>query len=98
MFETDSPNPFKISFILNLILCLCIIGIMVMLSLTYPGSAAGWLNNPSIEQHHLIEFDEEIYVFAFFVIIVTGITMKPNYIKRLPVCTVNPSPQTPPPK
>ena len=72
--------------------------VMVVLSPHILGSMSEWLNDQSFEQHPLIEFDQEILLFAFFVLIAIGAKAGPMRPAHQPICAIYLSPQFPPPK
>ena len=57
-----------------------------------------WFNHQSFEHHHLIEFEEEAFLFAFLALIVIRATAGQLVAPWQPVCSLYPPPQLPPPK
>jgi hypothetical protein len=98
MLRMANPNSHQSTSFLILIIFLGIFCMMVILSPNNSGSSSEWLNNQSFEQYHLIELEEEVFLFAFFVLMVIGGTVSPMSTMRQSIGSIYPCPQLPPPK
>lgn len=98
MFKLDKPITSQRSSLILLIVCLCVFCAMFILGPLSLDSTSRMLNNPTIEQLSIDEFEEELFVFAFFVPIIAGLIADQLRTHRLAMCTNYPSTQLPPPK
>jgi hypothetical protein len=97
MLKMADPISHKGSSII-LLLCLCIFSMMVILSPQVMGSSDKWFDQQSFEQHHLFEFEEELFLFVLLVLIMFGVMAGQLRAAWQPAGSLYPLPQLPPPK
>jgi hypothetical protein len=98
MLRMANPNSHQASSLIIPILCLAVFCTMVILIPHILGSMSEWLNNQAFEHHHLIEFEEEVFLLVFFASITIGVIVGQTPAMQQPIRSIYPSPQPPPPK
>jgi hypothetical protein len=98
MFKMDRTNPRQGTTMGVLFLCLGLFCLLALLSPCNAGLTQEWFGHSAFEQHLPIDFEEEVWVFAFFVFAAVGISASPMRTAPQPVRAAYPAPQLPPPK